>query len=140
MDNEKQIITIGTTVNADINKIWKYWNDPEHVVKWNAASVDWHTPHAENDLSVGSGFRYTMAARDGSFSFDFVGNYTMIVPNETIVYEIADGRKVRIDFSSESDKVTIVETFEAETQNPIEMQRDGWQSILDNFKTYVEQN
>lgn len=140
METANQAITIKTSVNAPIEKVWKYWNEPAHVVKWNNASDDWHTPKAENDLNVAGKFIYTMAAKDGSFSFDFAGTYSEITTNKSLSYEMEDGRKVSIDFQQDGDSVNIVETFEAEDQNPVDMQRDGWQAILDNFAKYVESN
>ena len=131
-------ITIKTTINAPIEKVWKYFTEPEFIKQWNNASPDWHTPAATNDLTVGGKFSYTMAAKDGSFSFDFEGTYDDLQENKLISYTIADGRKVEIIFEAEGDTVEITETFEAENQNPIEMQRGGWQAILDNFKKLVE--
>ncbi|MFN3849155.1 MAG: SRPBCC family protein [Spirosomataceae bacterium] len=135
-----QKITIATTVNAPINKVWDYWTTPAHIMQWNNASDDWHTPSATNDLQVGGSFTYQMAAKDGSFSFDFGGIYDAVVPHEQIAYTIADGRKVKIDFIPEGDSVKVIEEFEAENENPIEMQQMGWQAILDNFKKYTEKN
>ncbi|MNJ93167.1 hypothetical protein D3C87_108460 [compost metagenome] len=131
-------ITIKTTINAPIEKIWKYFTEPEFIKQWNNASPDWHTPAATNDLTVGGKFSYTMAAKDGSFSFDFEGSYDVIQEKKYISYTIADGRKVEIIFEANSDLVEVTETFEAENQNPIEMQRGGWQAILDNFKKLLE--
>jgi len=131
-------ITIKTTTNAPIEKVWKYFTEPEYIKQWNNASPDWHTPAASNDLTVGGKFSYTMAAKDGSFSFDFEGIYDDIQANKLISYTIADGRKVEVNFETDGDTVEITETFEAENQNPIEMQRGGWQAILENFKILVE--
>lgn len=135
-----QTITIETTVNAPIEKVWKYWTQPEHIVKWNNASDDWHTPRAENDLQVGGKFLCRMEAKDGSAGFDFNGVYTDIKPNELIAYTIEGGRKVSTSFSANGGATKIVETFEPENENSLEMQRNGWQAILDNFKEYVEKN
>ena len=132
-------ITVETTVNAPIDRVWEYWNEPEHITKWAFASDDWHCPAAENDLRKGGSFSSTMAAKDGSFSFDFGGVYDDIEVDEYIAYTIGDGRKVTVKFSSEDGKTThIVETFEAEGTNPVEMQQAGWQAILNNFKKYTE--
>ncbi|WAC40672.1 SRPBCC family protein [Pedobacter sp. SL55] len=131
-------ITIKTTINAPIEKVWQYFTEAKYIMQWNNASPDWHTPAATNDLIVGGKFSYTMAAKDGSFSFDFEGIYDDIQENKYIAYTIADGRKVEIIFEANGDTVEITETFEAENQNPIEMQRGGWQAILDNFKKLVE--
>lgn len=135
-----QVITIEATVKSPINKVWDYWTTPEHIMQWNNASDDWHTPSATNDLQAGGSFTYQMAAKDGSFSFDFGGIYDVVVPHEQIVYTMADGRKVKIDFIVEGESVKVIEAFEAENENPIEMQQMGWQAILNNFKNYTENN
>ena len=133
-------ITITANVQAPIEKVWEYWTKPEHITKWNNASPDWHTPHASNDLKVGGAFMSRMESVDGSQGFDFGGIYTEVMPNERIAYTIGDGRTVEVQFVQEGDTTTVIETFEPETQNPEDMQRAGWQSILDNFKKYVESN
>lgn len=134
----KPTITIETTVNAPIEKVWKVWNAPEHITKWATASDEWHTPYAENDLRAGGKFLSRMEAKDGSAGFDFTGKYDEVQTNKLISYTMDDGRKVKITFTSAGKSVKIVETFEAETENPLEMQRQGWQTILNNFKAYVE--
>lgn len=134
------MIKVEATVNAPIQKVWAFWTSPEHIVNWNNASEDWHTPKAENDLHVGGKFVFTMAARDGSVSFDFNGIYDEVVENQAIEYTLEDGRKVKIAFKSVGDRTEIIETFEAENQNPPELQQAGWQAILDNFKKYTEEN
>jgi uncharacterized protein YndB with AHSA1/START domain len=136
----KTVINIETTVNAPVQKAWEYWNLPEHITKWGAASDDWHTTRAENDLSVDGKFIYRMEAKDGSFGFDFGGVYDAITEHKYIEYTIGDGRKVKINFSGDENKTHISESFEAEETNPVEMQRAGWQAILDNFKKYTEAN
>lgn len=136
---DKVKITIETTVNAPIKKVWEFWNDSKHITQWGSASDDWHTTSATNDLRLGGRFQYAMAAKDGSAGFDFGGEYTKVTTNQLIEYTMDDGRKVRIEFSGQ-DKVKIVETFEAEETNPIDMQRNGWQAILNNFKLHVENN
>ena len=133
-------ITIEATVGATVEKVWNYWSQPEHITKWCAASEDWHAPKAENDLRTGGTFSTRMEAKDGSFGFDFGGVYDNVKKNEVIEYTMGDGRKVWVNFSSVYDQTKIVETFEAETTNPVEMQRGGWQAILDNFKKYTEEN
>lgn len=133
-------ITVETLVDAPVKKAWQYWTAPEHITKWNNASDDWHTPHAENDLRAGGKFLARMEARDGSFGFDFGGVYDNVKINELIEYTLGDGRKVSVRFTGNGGKTRVVETFEAEGTNPIEMQRAGWQAILDNFKKYVEAN
>jgi uncharacterized protein YndB with AHSA1/START domain len=134
----KQKITIQTTVKAPLEKAWSLWNTPEHVTQWNSASPDWHSPRAENDLRAGGTFNYRMEARDGSNGFDFFGTYDEVQPHKRIAYTIGDGRKVEVNFSGIGDSTTIVQTFEAEETNPIEMQQQGWQTIMDNFKKYTE--
>ena len=134
------MITVQTTINASIDKVWDFWTLPEHIKKWSFASSDWHTPYAENDLREGGKFKSTMAAKDGSMSFDFEGEYTLVKENEAIEYVMADGRKVEISFNETPDGVEIIESFDPETQNSEEMQRGGWHAILDNFKSYVENN
>jgi len=135
---QKTNITISATVNAPMEKVWKLWTTPEDIMKWNNASDDWHTPSAENDLRVGGAFKSRMEARDGSMGFDFGGIYDEVKPNERIAYTIGDGRKVIIVFTDENGKTRVEETFEAENTNPVEMQRSGWQAILNNFKKYAE--
>lgn len=136
MKTEK--ITVQTTVEAPVEKVWNSWTTPEHITKWNNASDDWHTPKASNDLRVGGKFSATMAARDGSASFDFEGVYSSVKNNQLIEYAMADGRTVKVQFEGTGAKTRITETFDAESENPIEMQRGGWQAILDNFKKYTE--
>jgi len=136
----KTAITVETVVEAPIEKVWKTWTSPEDIIKWNNASDDWHTPKATNDLRVGGKFVATMAAKDGSASFDFEGAYTNIQKHKLIEYTMADGRKVKITFSEQGNETKVVETFDPENTNPVEMQRGGWQSILDNFKKYTEAN
>lgn len=131
-------ITVQTKVNAPVEKVWKYWNEPEHITQWCAASDDWHAPHAENDLRKEGKFKTTMAAKDGSVSFDFEGEYTRVVPNKKIDYVMSDGRKVSITFSGDGGTTDIKETFDPESTNPPELQRDGWQSILNRFKAHAE--
>jgi len=136
--SNKTPITVETTVHTPVEKVWECWTVPGHITQWNNASDDWHTPYAENDLRVGGKFLSRMEARDGSFGFDFEGVYDVVVPNELIAYTLGDGRKVRIRFSPSGDKTAIVETFEAENQHSVELQKAGWQSILDNFRKYTE--
>ncbi|MGN6637959.1 MAG: SRPBCC family protein [Mucilaginibacter sp.] len=132
------VITIEAIVNAPIETIWKTWNEPQHITKWNHASDDWHSPRAENDLRVGGKFLTRMEAKDGSFGFDFSGTYDEVKPNELIVYTIGDGRKVNVAFTKEGNATKITTSFEAENTNPVEMQKGGWQAILNNFKKYAE--
>ena len=137
MKNSKTI-TVEATVNAPVERVWEYWTSPEHITRWNNASEDWHTPHAENDLRKGGRFLSRMEARDGSVGFDFGGVYDQVKENELIEYTIDDGRKVRIEFSDDGDHATVTETFDPETTHPLEMQQGGWQAILDSFKKYTE--
>jgi uncharacterized protein YndB with AHSA1/START domain len=134
----KETITVEIHVNAPIEKIWKFWTKPEYIIKWNNASEDWHTPRAENDLRIGGKFLSRMEAKDGSFGFDFEGIYDEVATNKKISYTLLDGRKVDVTFSQTEKGVKIAETFEAENENSIELQKQGWQAILNNFKTYVE--
>jgi uncharacterized protein YndB with AHSA1/START domain len=138
MDNDKILITVQAAIASPLEKVWTCWTDPSHIVKWNSASDDWHTPHATNDLRPGGKFTSRMEAKDGSFGFDFEGVYDEVILNEYIEYTIADGRKVKIVFNRNGDHCEVVETFEAETENSVELQREGWQSIMNNFKKYVE--
>lgn len=137
---EKTTVTIETTVNAPVKKVWEYFNEPKHITKWNYAIDTWHSPRAENDLRPGGKISVRMEAKDGSMGFDFGGVYDVVTPHEYIEYTLGDGRKVKISFSSEGNGTRLVESFDAETENPVEMQRGGWQAILDNFKKYTESN
>lgn len=134
------MITVNSTIKASVDKVWNFWNSPEHITKWCSASPDWHTPYSENDLREGGKFKSTMAAKDGSMSFDFEGEYTLVKTNEAIEYVMGDGRKVEISFTETPNGVEVIESFDPETQNPEEMQRGGWQAILDSFKNYTESN
>jgi uncharacterized protein YndB with AHSA1/START domain len=134
----KTVITIAAMVHAPVEKVWNLWNGPEHIVKWAAASDDWHTTKSENDLREGGAFSSRMEAKDGSFGFDFGGIYDVIKPYELITYTLGDSRKVEIIFEQEDDATKITQHFEAEGTNPVEMQRGGWQAILNNFKKYAE--
>ena len=138
MENKNTIITIETTVNAPVEKVWDSFTKPEHITKWNAASEDWHTPRAENDLRPGGKFSSRMEAKDGSYGFDFGGVYDDVVTHQLIKYTMGDDRKVQVDFIPGENGVRIVESFEAEKTHSEEMQRNGWQAILDNFKKYTE--
>ncbi len=138
METTQKTITVNATVNAPVEKVWQLWNEPEHIKGWAFASDDWHAPHAENDLRVDGKFTTTMAAKDGSFSFDFGGVYTDMQEYKVINYIMDDGRKVWITFSGIDNTTEIEETFEPESQNSLEMQQGGWQAILNNFKKYAE--
>lgn len=132
------MITISTTIIAPIQKVWDCWTNPDHVKHWNNATPDWHTPHAESDFTVGGKFLYRMEAKDGSFGFDFVGQFTHIEPNTKLSLVLGDGRKVDVEFTEVENGTEVIEHFEPEQENPHDMQQMGWQMILDNFKQYVE--
>lgn len=140
METQNKTITVETTVEAPVEKVWEYWTEPTHIKKWNSASDDWHTPQAENDLRVGGKFSARMEAKDGSFGFDFGGVYDAVEENKYIEYTLGDQRKVSVTFTSQGNETKVVETFDAENTNSIEMQRGGWQAILNNFKNYTEKN
>ncbi len=137
---EKTVITVEATIDAPVDKVWECWTKPEHITQWCAASDDWHAPQAQNDLRIGGSFSTRMEAKDGSFGFDFGGVYDAVRTNEYIEYTMGDGRKVGITFTSNGDSTNVVESFDAENTHPVEMQRGGWQAILDNFKKYTEVN
>ncbi|WP_215112152.1 MULTISPECIES: SRPBCC family protein [unclassified Exiguobacterium] len=130
---ESNVVTISALVDAPIDTVWKLWTDPDHIKQWNHASDDWHTTEAENDLRIDGKFRSRMEAKDQSMAFDFEGVYEEVEVNELIQYRLEDERRVRISFSSEGNQTKVVEVFDAESMNPVEMQRLGWQAILDNF-------
>lgn len=134
----KTVITVQTTIDAPIARVWEYWSLPEHITKWSNASDDWHTPRAENDLRTGGKFTSRMEAKDGSMGFDFGGVYDEVRTNEYIEYTLGDSRKVKVHFKEEGGNTSVVESFEAENTHPVEMQQAGWQAILDNFKKYTE--
>lgn len=131
-------ISIEAFINAPIEKVWRDFTSPEAIMKWNHASEDWHCPHAENDLRVGGRFLSRMEAKDGSVEFDFTGTYTDVTPHERIAYAMDDERKVDMTFTPVGSGVKITGMFEPESENPHEMQKGGWQAILDNFKAYTE--
>ena len=137
---DKPSVTIEATIKAPAAKVWEYWTKPEHLVKWNHASDDWHTVKAENDLREGGKFSARMEAKDESFGFDFWGIYDVVKENEYIEYTLGDERKVKIIFTGDENETQVTETFEAENTNSLEMQKSGWQAILDNFKKYTEAN
>lgn len=131
-------ITIEVIVGAPIETVWACFTEPEAIKVWNAASDDWHTTRAENDLRKGGRFTSRMEAKDGSTGFDFTGVYDEVVECERIAYAMDDGRKVVVRFVRDGGAVRVIESFDPEYENPLEMQRAGWQAILDNFKQYVE--
>jgi uncharacterized protein YndB with AHSA1/START domain len=131
-------IKISTTINAPVDQVWQFYTTPTHIVQWNNASTDWHTTSAENDLNVGGKFLYRMEAKDGSEGFDFAGEYTAIDKNTLIKYKMDDGREAEVKFANNEETTNVDITFDAEEGISKEMQQSGWQSILDNFKKYVE--
>ena len=136
--NARTKITITASVNASAEQVWQCWTQPEHITQWNQASDDWHTPRAENDLRVGGKFSNRMESKDGKFGFDFWGVYDVVEPPHRLDFTIGDGRTVQIKLEPTDGGTHVVETFEAESENSVELQRQGWQAILDNFKKYVE--
>lgn len=135
---EKQLIHIETEIDASVEKVWNHYNNPDSITKWNQASPNWHCPSSSNDLRIGGRFRNRMEAKDGTFGFDFEGEYLDVIPNQKIVYIMDDDRKVHINFQDQSDKTILFIDFEAENINSVEMQKEGWQAILNSFKSYVE--
>lgn len=132
------MITVKTTIHSSMELVWAAWTSAEHITQWTFASDDWHAPYAEIDLKVGGRFKTTMAAKDESFSFDFSGTFTTVEQYKTIAYTMDDGRKVVIEFSEENGEGSVIESFEPESENSLEMQETGWQLILNNFKNYVD--
>ena len=130
-------ITVETLVNAPIAKVWSAYTKPDDIKQWNTPSDDWHTTKATVDLRVGGEFSSRMEAKDGSFGFDFAGTYTKIVPHELIEYSFGDRVGV-VEFVTGANGVTVRVTFDAESENPVEQQRHGWQTILNNFAKHVE--
>lgn len=130
-------ITVQASINADKNKVWDYYTNPEHITQWNFADPSWHCPSAKNDMRVGGTYLARMEAKDGSFGFDFEAVYTDIKDGEQFSYEFG-GRMATVTFEPANDQTEVTVTFDAETENPVELQRGGWQSILNNFKNYTE--
>ena len=131
-------ITIETTVDAELKQVWDAWNNPADIKQWNSAQEDWHTTRSTVDLCEGGKFVSRMEAKDGGVGFDFEGTYTRIVPHKTIEYAMSDGREVQVEFVERAGGVLVQETFDAETENSPELQRQGWQAILDAFRRHVE--
>lgn len=131
-------ITVEAVVNAKLDRVWNSWNNPADIKQWNTAQDDWHTTRSTVDLREGGKFLARMEAKDGSTGFDFEGTYTRVVPSKLIEYRMSDGREVKVEFSEQKGGVLVRETFDAETENTPELQRTGWQAILDNFGRYVE--
>ena len=133
-------IEISALVRAEKRKVWNYYTQPEHITNWNFASDDWCCPSAENDLQKGGKYKARMEAKDGSFGFDFEAVYDEVVPKEKLEYHLEDGRVVLTTFSTSDGQTKVTTVFDPEEQNPVEMQKNGWQAILNNFKKYVENN
>lgn len=133
-----QPITVKTAINAPMDTVWNCWIDPKHITQWAFASEDWEAPSAENDVRVGGKFKTVMAAKDKSAGFDFTGIYTEVVEHARIEYDMDDGRHVSIVFNTVPEGVQVIETFDPETENSRELQQQGWQAIMHNFKKYVE--
>ena len=140
MNMDTPMITVQTLVNASLQKVWECWTQPGHITQWAFAADDWEAPAAENDVRIGGRFKTVMAAKDKSTSFDFTGTYTNVNGHEIIEYDIDDGRHVKVTFEETPEGVRITETFQMENENPEEVQRSGWQAILENFKRYVERS
>lgn len=136
MANEQ--VTVTAEISRPIKEVWSLWTEPEHVQKWNFASNDWCCPRASNDLRNGGSFNYRMESKDGSFGFDLEGVYTDVVDQQRIAFTMSDGRAVETTFAENGETVTVTTVFDAESENPVEMQRDGWQAILNNFRKYTE--
>lgn len=138
MDTTK--ITIQAVISANRQKVWDYYTQPEHITKWNFAIESWHCPSASNDMKVGGKYLARMEAKDGTFSFDFEAIYTEIIIGEKFTFTMVDNRVVQVYFKEIGNKTEVTITFDAENENPVDMQQQGWQSILDNFKKYTELN
>jgi uncharacterized protein YndB with AHSA1/START domain len=130
-------ITVNAIINAPLEKVWDSYNNPKHIVNWNFADPSWHCPSAENDMRVGGTYKARMEAKDGSFGFDLEAVYSEFIPNEKFTYGMGD-RQVTTQFKSANNQTEVTTTFDAENENPIEMQKNGWQMILNNFKNYTE--
>lgn len=137
---ERTNITVDALVDADIKKTWEYYNNPAHITQWNFATDDWCCPRSENDLRVGGKLISRMEAKDGSFGFDLVAIYDEVVPYRKIRSHLEDGREVIVDWTDKGNQTMISIQFEAEEMNPADMQRNGWQAILNNFKKYTERH
>ena len=137
---ETTTIKVESRIAANPDKVWNYYTDPEHIIKWNFADSSWHCPSATNDLQVGGKYFARMEAKDGSFGFDYEASYYEVTYGESLSYTLTDGRKVIVVFNEDGDHTNLIIEFEAETENSLDMQKGGWQSILNNFKNYVEQN
>ena len=131
-------IIVETVINSTTERVWELWTIPENIIQWNNPSDDWRTLHVENDLKNGGGFLFKMEAKNGSDNFDFGGKYDKVITNELIEYTLDDRRKTVVEFIPNGDSTILIETFEPETKTPIDVQRDFCQSVLNNFKKFVE--
>lgn len=131
-------LTVTTTINKNSKAVWEAFTLPQHITNWYFASADWHAPFAENELRVGGKFKTRMEAKDGSFGFDFEGTYTNVIEHQQIDYVLADDRTISVLFKEDNGQTIVTEIFDPENENPTEMQQQGWQMILDNFKSYTE--
>ena len=134
------MITVSVNISATLEKVWDFWTNPKHIVNWYFASPDWHCPKAENNLQLGKSFNYRMEAKDGSFGFDFEGEYTKIIDYQLIEYILGDDRIVITTFEKQENSIKITQKFDPETENTLELQQQGWQMILENFKKSVQGN
>lgn len=138
MSENKEIVSVNAIVKADLKKVWDCWTSPECIKQWNQASEDWHTTDAQNDLKDGGKFSSRMEAKDGSMGFDFSGRYDVVAPGSHLEYTLKDNRKVKINFLEKRNGIHVLETFEAESSQPVDIQKEGWQAILNSFKRFVE--
>jgi uncharacterized protein YndB with AHSA1/START domain len=132
------MIEVSTTIHSSIQKVWDAWTTPAHIVMWNFASAEWCCPKASVDLKVGGKFSHTMASKDGNYQFDFWGTYSLIEEYVTLEVVLEDNRKLHISFEQNGEDTIVTEQFEPENMNDVELQRSGWQAILNEFKSYVE--
>ncbi len=132
-------ITVTATIDADTKKVWEYYTNPEHITKWNFADPSWHCPNASNDLRIGGKYFARMEAKDGSYGFDFEAIYDEVKLGESFTYSFG-GRKATVELKYLDNQTEVMVVFDAETENPAEMQKEGWQAILNNFKNYTETN
>ncbi|MFA9211851.1 MAG: SRPBCC domain-containing protein [Moraxellaceae bacterium] len=130
--------TVTTFVVGTMEQVWDKWTNPQHITHWNFASDDWCCPRASNDLVVGGKFNTRMESKDGSMGFDFEGVYTAVEPYKQINYVLADERTISVQFEEVAGGIQVTEIVDPETENPVEMQQAGWQSILNNFKRHAE--
>ena len=130
-------ITVEKMVRAPIERVWEAYTTPAEILKWNAASDDWHTTKASVDLRAGGAFSSRMEAKDGSFGFDFAGTYTNVIPRRLIEYAFGD-RTAKVEFTQAAEGVNVAVSFDPESTHSIEQQQSGWQAILNNFARHTE--